>query len=86
MTILKKMFVVVLTIAFAVLAVSVSGCTKYASQDDLQELNKAEDAVIAADKKLDKLKMERKQAEDELAEKKMELEAAQQEFDKVKSQ
>lgn len=76
----RRVTTVVLTLVLtASLLVSV-GCTKYASQDDLQQLEAARKAAISAEKELEKTKDERKMVEQELSEKEAELKSVQNEL------
>jgi len=61
------------------------GCTKYASQDDLQTLKEAEQAAISAEKQKDKVIAERKGLEKELSVKQQELKDAESELEYVKN-
>jgi len=83
-TILRKAPMTGLTILLMVAFITVSGCTKYASQDDLQRLQEARQAALSAEKELDKLTPERKSLEEELSRKQQELLEAQQELENVK--
>jgi len=76
---------VVVTAMFAVGILLSVGCTKYASQDDLQRLEEARRAAISSEKELDKKKTERKTVERELADIEAELKTAQNELEYVKT-
>ncbi len=62
-----------------------TGCTKYASPDDMKKLKEAEQAAISAEKEQSKIVAERKKMENELAAKQQELKEAQAELEHVKS-
>ncbi len=76
-----KKFLLTVTIASFVFA----GCTRYANEEELKDLNETKAAANKADTKLSKLKEERKSLEDKLAEKETELKAAQEEKVAVES-
>ena len=80
----RRLSTVVVTAIFAAGILLSVGCTKYASQDDLERLEEARKAAISAEKDLDKTKVERKQVEGELANIEAELKTAQGELDYVK--
>jgi septal ring factor EnvC (AmiA/AmiB activator) len=79
--------VLVVTVIFALAAglLVTTGCTKYASPDDLQKLETAKQAALSAEKELDKVKVEHSQVEKDLAGKQKELQATKAELDKVKA-
>jgi len=72
--------------AFCVCLMTVGGCTKYASPDDLKKLDETNRAAVSAERDLEQIKAERMKVERELAAKQKELEAAKAEFEKVKNQ
>jgi len=76
----------VLGAAFCLSLLSVGGCTKYASPDDLKTLDAASAAATSAENELAKTKLERQKTEKQLAAKQAELDAAKAEFEKVKAQ
>ena len=80
----RRLSAVVVTVMFAASIFLSLGCTKYASQDDLQRLDEARKAAISAEKEVDKKKAERKNVERELADIEAELKTAQNELDYVK--
>jgi len=65
---------------------TVGGCTKYASPDDLKTLNAAGAAATSAENELAKTKLERQNLEKQLTAKQAELDAAKAEYDRVKAQ
>lgn len=73
----QRVTTVVLTLVFTVSLLASVGCTKYASQEDLQQLETARKAAISAEKELENTKDERKMVEQELAEKEAELKTVQ---------
>ena len=81
----RRVTTVVLALLFMAGLLMSVGCTKYASPDDLQRLEEARKAAIAAEKTLDDTKAERADVERELADKEAELKAVQVEFDYVKA-
>ena len=84
MIVIKKLVAALLAIVFIVSLFTMGGCTKYASQDDLEQLNEYKQAAVSAEKELDKVKAERQKLEEELADRKKELKEAKEEFVKVK--
>ena len=62
-----------------------SGCTKYASPDDLKRLDDAQKAAISAEKELEKAKADRRTLEAEVSAKEKELEGVKAELEKVKA-
>jgi len=81
----RRLSTVVVTVVFAAGILLSVGCTKYASQDDLQRLEEARRAAISAEKELDKTKADRKNVERDLADIEAELKTAQNELDYVKN-
>ena len=81
----RRVLVVTLIFALATGLLVTTGCTKYASPDDLQKLETAKQAALSAEKELDKVKAEHKQVEKELAGKQKELQATKAELEKVKA-
>jgi len=75
---------VVLALVFTFGLLSSVGCTKYASPEDLQNLDEARKAAVASEKELDRIKGERSDVEQELAVKEAELAAAKEELELVK--
>ena len=59
------------------------GCTKYASEEDLKQLETQQQAALSAEQKRDQLIKEKKQLEAQLAAKQQELKAAKAEKKKV---
>lgn len=80
-----RMIRIGLACAFIAGTLAFGGCTKYASPDDLKKLEAAESAAISAEKDVDKAKVERRQVEKQLGEKKAELDAAKAELEQVKN-
>ncbi len=75
MLIPRRVTAVVLALAFAFGLLLSTGCTKYASTEDLQKLEEARKAALSAEKELDRIEAERRDVEDELAAKETELQA-----------
>lgn len=74
----------VVTCAMLVLFVTaLTSCTKYASPDDLQNLDEAKQAAQSAEKELAQMKSDRKKVEMELTETKQELSSAEAEKEAV---
>ncbi len=75
------------TIAMAfiiILAFAFSGCTKYASEQDLQELERQKNAALSAERKVEDLKREKSDLERQLAQKKRDLNEAKNILNEVK--
>jgi len=70
---------------FCVSLLAVGGCTKYASPDDLKQLDIANTAAVSAEKTLDQTKAERQKLERKIPPKQAELDAAKAELEKVKN-
>ncbi len=85
MIIPRRVTAVVVAMVFTAGLLMSVGCTKYASQDDLQQLEEARKAAISAEKELDKIKVEHKQVEQAVAEKEAELKSVQDELKYVKT-
>jgi len=81
----RRVTTVVLTMVFSLGLMLSAGCTKYASPDDLQQLEEARKAAISAEKELDRVKAERSDVAQELADKEAELKVVQEELDYVKA-
>jgi len=64
---------------------TIGGCAKWASPDDLQKLEAARKSVQSAEKELADLKAERRQLETEKQAKTLELEQAKAELQQVKT-
>lgn len=80
----RRVTSVALALVFAFGLLTSVSCTKYASLEDLQNLDEARKAAVAAEKELDRVKAERSDVEKELAGKEAELVAAKQELELVK--
>lgn len=80
----RRVTTVVLALALLFGLLISTGCTKYASPEDLQRLEEARKAALAADKELGRIQAERQDVESELAAKNVELEAAKEELELVK--
>jgi septal ring factor EnvC (AmiA/AmiB activator) len=84
MTIRRPFLAVLLVFAIAGSLLVTAGCTKYASPDDLQRLDEAKQAAILAEKDLDKIKVEHRKLEADLADKEKELQAVQADLERAK--
>jgi len=69
----------------AFLFLSATGCTKYASPDDLQNLEASRQAILSAEKERNQLKDEIQKLEKDIKVKQDSLQAVRDEFQKVKS-
>lgn len=78
---LAKRFVLLLS----VLSFMFVGCTRYANEQELKNLNDTKNAASKAEKKLSNLKEERRTLEDRLSEKENELKAAKEEKSAVET-
>jgi len=82
----RKMGRTALAVVFvAIFIIGGTGCSKYASPDDMKKLKEAEQAAISAEKELSKTIAERQKLEQELAAKQQELKEAEAELEHVKS-
>lgn len=82
---LKKLVGLVLIFFLSVSLTIVTGCTKYASQDDLKNLEAAKVAATSAEKETQEVRKERMELEKKLAEKKAELQKAEQELNNIQN-
>jgi len=78
---LRKKMVSVLALAAFAATVSLSGCTKRPSEDELAKLEQAKQAAESAERKLAELRAERMQLEETLAQKQGELREHEEERD-----
>jgi len=85
MTLIRRVTTLTLVAAFTAGMLLSVGCTKYANPDDLKRLEEAKQAAISAEKELDKVRVEHKQVEKELADKQKELQAVQADLAKVQA-
>lgn len=85
MAIRKRVLTTAILSVFAFSLLVTGGCTKYASQDDLQNLEEAKQAAISAEKEVEKVKAQRKKLEKDLAAKEDELKKAEEELETVKN-
>lgn len=69
-----KRFIVPLVLILFLAGIFSTGCTKYASEEQLKALQDACDAATAAEKRIEVLKTEKAQLEKDLAVKEQELE------------
>jgi multidrug resistance efflux pump len=72
------------TIAFSLCALLLAGCTKYANEENLSQLESQKAACDAAKKQVQVLEGEKNDAKRELATLKADLEAAQRELENVR--
>ena len=63
---------------------STTGCTKYASQEQLKALEDAKNAALSAEKRVEELKVEKAQLEKDIAVKKQELQKLTRDRDAVR--
>ncbi|MDP8237911.1 MAG: hypothetical protein P9X24_02365 [Candidatus Hatepunaea meridiana] len=81
----RRVTAVALSLAFVAMLLMSVGCTKYASPDDLQQLEGARKAAVSAEKCVDDIKAERQDVKRELDKKEADLKNAQQELDYAKA-
>ena len=86
MSIYRRISSAVLALFFILSLLFVTGCTKYASQKDLDGLRESKEAAISAEKELEQVTSTRKTMEKELDAKKKELQEAESELKIVKGQ
>ncbi len=86
MTIYRRITSASLALLFIFCLLFVGGCTKYASQKDIDSLQEGKEAAISSEKELDDVKSTRKTLEKELDAKKKELAAAEDDLKTVKGQ
>lgn len=79
-----KKFIVLATLTLFIGGIFSTGCTKYASQEQLKALKEACDAATAAEKRIDALKSEKAQLEKEIAPKKAALDKIKKETDAIR--
>lgn len=63
----------------------ITGCTRYANEEQLTTLDETQAAVESSDDKVEELKQEKAELEQKLTDKKAELEAVKAEKEKVES-
>ena len=85
MTKFKKTVSLVALLAFLLGTLALTGCTKYANDDQLKVLDETKTAALAAEKKVEELKVEKANLERERDAKKAELEKVKREKATVKS-
>ncbi len=73
MTKFMKAISVAVLLAFMLGSLTLSGCTKYANEDELRKLDEKQAAALAAEKKVQELEAEKADLERELQAKKAEL-------------
>ena len=69
-----RRFIALLILTLFLAGIFATGCTRYASQEQLRALEDACNAATAAEKRIEELKAEKAQLEREIAVKKQELE------------
>ena len=79
----KRILSLIMLIVF-VFAILLSGCTRYASEEQLKALEDAKNAALSAEKRVEELKAEKAKLEKEIAVKKQELEKLTRDRDAVK--
>jgi len=80
---MKPLFMVIL-LAFVLGTLGITGCTRYANQDQLKTLDETQAAAVSAEKQLADKKNEKATLEKDLAAKKAELEKVKAEKETVK--
>jgi cell division protein FtsB len=79
-----KKFIVLITLTLFIIGIFSTGCTKYASQEQLKALKEACDAATAAEKRIEALKAEKAQLEKEIAPKNEALNKIKKETDAIR--
>lgn len=82
----RKIFGTFMLLLFAVSLMGTVGCTKYATEEDLRDLEEARQAAISAENEQEAIVSERVSLEKERDAKKAELEALEQELERLKRQ
>ena len=85
-TIYRRISSAALALVFVFSLLFVGGCTKYASQKDVDNLQEAKSAAVSSEKELDQVKTTRKNLERELQAKKDELQVAEDDLKTLKGQ
>lgn len=80
-----KYLVLVLFSFVLVFSFLLSGCTRYANEEQLTTLDETEAATVAAEKKNDELEKEKADLQAKLAEKQEELKQMEEEKEKIKT-
>ena len=81
---IKRFISLLILVLFLVGMLSSTGCTRYASQEQLKALEDACNAATAAEKRIETLKTEKAQLERDLAVKEQELEKLTRDRDAVR--
>lgn len=81
---IKRFISLLILILFLVGMFSTTGCTKYASQEQLKALEDAKNAALSAEKRVEELKVEKAQLEKDIAVKKQELQKLTRDRDAVR--
>ena len=79
-----KKFIVIAALALFIGGIFSTGCTKYASQEQLKALREACDAATAAEQRIETLKTEKAQLEKQIPPKKEELDRIKKETDYIR--
>jgi peptidoglycan hydrolase CwlO-like protein len=79
-----KKFIVLIILTLFIIGIFSTGCTKYASQEQLKALKEACDAATAAEKRIEALKTEKAQLEKQIPPKKEELDRIKKETDYIR--
>jgi len=70
---IKRFISLLILVLFLVGMLSSTGCTKYASEDQLKALEDAKNAALSAERRVEELKAEKAQLEKDIAAKRQEL-------------
>ena len=82
---IAKKFVTTLFGIVIITSFLITGCTRYANEEELTTLDETQAAVQSSDTKVEELKQEKAELEQTLADKKVELEDVKAEKEKVES-
>ena len=86
MLIFRKIVAMTVLLTFAVALLTVGGCTKYASQDDLNNLDEAKKAAVSAERELEGVKAQRADLEKQVQVKEAELKKKEDELQRLRNQ
>lgn len=79
-----KKFIVITILTLFIGGIFSTGCTKYASQEQLKALKEACDAATAAEQRVEALKTEKAQIEKQISPKQAELDKIKKELDYIR--
>jgi peptidoglycan hydrolase CwlO-like protein len=80
----KKLICLVCIIAFSFSLITATGCSRHPNEEQIQAMEEARSACLAAEQKLNEVQNERANVERQLDAKKADLDKAQKELENVK--